>query len=103
MTSRDLRIGGPKIVPSLVSGQRHRASAALSAIVLAAEIGHPDKDSIALLVNDGIKQSLDLSLQIHSVADLIAHLSQLYHLQPGDPIYFGTSESVGLVVTGDKV
>ena len=35
------------------------------------------------------------------VAAIIAHLSQYYHLQPGDLIYTGTPEGVGPVVAGD--
>lgn len=38
---------------------------------------------------------------IHHVPAIIAHLSQYYHLQPGDLIYTGTPEGVGPVVAGD--
>jgi len=33
----------------------------------------------------------------------IAHLSTLYHLQPGDLIYTGTPEGVGAVLPGDRI
>jgi fumarylpyruvate hydrolase len=34
---------------------------------------------------------------------VIAHLSQYYHLQPGDLIYTGTPEGVGPVTPGDRL
>jgi 2-keto-4-pentenoate hydratase/2-oxohepta-3-ene-1,7-dioic acid hydratase in catechol pathway len=40
-------------------------------------------------------QPTDLTLLIRSVPELIAHLSTLYHLQPGDLIYTGMPEGVG--------
>ena len=33
----------------------------------------------------------------------MSHLSQYYHLGPGDLIYTGTPEGVGPVVPGDKL
>jgi fumarylpyruvate hydrolase len=37
------------------------------------------------------------------VAEVVANLSQYYHLKPGDLIYTGTPEGVGPVVPGDKI
>jgi len=75
----------------------------LGDIAPAAEIGHPDKGRIELRVNGQTRQSSDLSLLIHGVAAVIAHLSQYYHLQPGDLIYTGTPEGVGPVKPGDRL
>ena len=52
------------------------------------------------------KQQSDLSLLIHSVPDIVAHLSTFYHLQPGDDLhgdYTGTPEGGGPVKPGDKI
>jgi fumarylpyruvate hydrolase len=78
-------------------------SAVLSEIVPAREIGHPKKGRLELKVNGETKQSSDLSLLIHSVPEIIAHLSTFYHLQPGDVIYTGTPEGVGPVKSGDRL
>ena len=75
----------------------------LSEIVTAEEIGHPREGRIELRVNGATKQSSDLSLLIHSVADIVAHLSTFYHLQAGDLIYTGTPEGVGPVKPGDEI
>jgi fumarylpyruvate hydrolase len=62
-----------------------------------------DKGAIALEVNGQTKQSSDVDKLIWNVRELIADLSQFYHLQPGDLIYTGTPEGVGPVVAGDKI
>jgi fumarylpyruvate hydrolase len=77
--------------------------AVLSDIVPAAEIGHPAAGLIELRVNGDIKQRADISQLIHTVPDIIAHLSSFYHLHPGDLIYTGTPEGVGPVVPGDAL
>jgi hypothetical protein len=40
---------------------------------------------------------------IHSVPEIVAHLSGFYHLQPGDVIFTGTPEGVGPVKPGDRL
>ncbi|MCY1559964.1 Fumarylpyruvate hydrolase [compost metagenome] len=40
---------------------------------------------------------------IWNIREIIADLSQFYHLQPGDIIYTGTPEGVGAVVPGDRI
>jgi fumarylpyruvate hydrolase len=78
-------------------------SAVLSEMVPAAGMGHPGKGKIELKVNGDIRQSGDLSQLIHPVPAIIAHLSRLYHLQPGDLIFTGTPAGVGPVVAGDRI
>jgi fumarylpyruvate hydrolase len=78
-------------------------SAVLGDIAAAAEVGHPNHGRIELRVNSQQKQLADISQLIHSVPAVIAHLSQYYHLQPGDLIYTGTPEGVGPVKPGDRL
>lgn len=78
-------------------------SAVLGDIAPAAEIGHPNRGRIELRVNGRTKQSADISQLIHSVPAVIAHLSQYYHLEPGDLVYTGTPEGVGPVKPGDRL
>src|SRR6478672_3302641 len=63
----------------------------------------PAAGLIELRVNGDIKQRADISQLIHTVPDIIAHLSSFYHLHPGDLIYTGTPEGVGPVVLGDAL
>ena len=58
---------------------------------------------IALEVNGQTRQKSDVDKLIWNIPELIADLSTLYHLQPGDLIYTGTPEGVGAVVAGDVI
>jgi fumarylpyruvate hydrolase len=62
-----------------------------------------DKGTIALEVNGATRQSSDVDKLIWAIREIIADLSQFYHLQPGDLIYTGTPEGVGAVVAGDRI
>lgn len=103
MTRRDLQNQAKEKQRPWDLGKNFENSAVLSEIVPVALCGHPTAGKIALAVNGQVRQSGDLSDQIHSVAAVIAHLSGYYHLQPGDLIYTGTPEGVGPVVAGDTL
>ena len=62
-----------------------------------------DQGAIALEVNGATQQSSDVAKLIWNIREIIADLSQFYHLQPGDLIYTGTPEGVGAVVPGDQI
>lgn len=62
-----------------------------------------DQGAIALEVNGATQQSSDVAKLIWNIREIIADLSQFYHLQPGDLIYTGTPEGVGAVVVGDRI
>ncbi len=77
------------------------ASAPIGEIVPAAQAGHPAEGAITLKVNGQIRQSGDLSDQIWPVPDVIATLSKLVRLAPGDLIFTGTPDGVGMLNRGD--
>ncbi|RMD63440.1 MAG: FAA hydrolase family protein [Alphaproteobacteria bacterium] len=62
-----------------------------------AEIGHPTHGAITLSADDELRQQGDLADMIWSVPEIIAHLSRLFTLHPGDLIYTGTPAGVGSV------
>ena len=103
MTRRDLQLVARENRRPWDLGKDFEHSAVLSPLVPASKIGHPNQGAIELRVNGVSKQNSDLSLLIHPVPALIAHLSQFYHLTPGDLIYTGTPEGVGAVVVGDEI
>ena len=65
--------------------------------------GHPTQGALLLSVNGQPRQQTDLSQLIWNVPEIIANLSRLYRLMPGDLIYTGTPDGVGPVVPGDSV
>jgi fumarylpyruvate hydrolase len=103
MTRRDLQLAAREQRRPWDLGKDFEQSAVMSELAPVDAIGHPSKGKIELKVNGESKQSSDISLLIHSVPALIAHLSGFYHLQPGDLIYTGTPEGVGPVVAGDRI
>ncbi len=103
MTRRDLQFVAREHRRPWDLGKDVEASAVVSDVAPAAEIGHPRSGRIELTLNGDVKQSSDLSLLIHHVPELIAHLSRFYHLQPGDVIFTGTPEGVGPVQPGDQL
>jgi fumarylpyruvate hydrolase len=77
------------------------ASAPIGTIAPAFRIGHPATGRIALKVNGELRQAGDLADQIWPVPDIIAALSKLVRLAPGDLIFTGTPEGVGKLERGD--
>jgi fumarylpyruvate hydrolase len=62
-----------------------------------------ESGEIALAVNGQTKQHSDVDKLIWNIREIIADLSQFYHLEPGDLVYTGTPEGVGAVVAGAQI
>ena len=103
MTRRDLQIQARAKQLPWDFAKDFENAAVLSEMAPVSGIGHPGKGRIELKVNGVIRQSSDLSMMIHPVSAIIAHLSRFYHLQPGDLIFTGTPEGVGPVIAGDRI
>lgn len=103
MTRRDLQNEAKKTGRPWDTGKGFENAAVITELVRASEVGPLDKGAITLAVNGEEKQRGDLSDLIWSVAEVVANLSQFYHLKPGDLIYTGTPEGVGPVVPGDVI
>lgn len=78
-------------------------SAPISALVPAEVIGHPETGGIWLSVNGETRQQGDLADMIWGVPEVIAHLSRLVALAPGDLIFTGTPAGVGAITRGDRI
>ncbi|KAA5804725.1 fumarylacetoacetate hydrolase family protein [Alkalicaulis satelles] len=61
----------------------------------------PSSGPITLNVNGQLRQSGDLADMIWSGPEIIAHLSRLFRLEPGDLIFTGTPAGVAAVSPGD--
>ena len=103
MTRRDLQAKAKKLARPWTMAKSFDRSAPLSALRPAAEIGHPSAGAIRLKINGETRQSGDLADQIWPVPDIIAHLSRLVALRPGDLIMTGTPDGVGPVKPGDRL
>jgi len=78
------------------------ASAPVSSLRAAAEIGHPQHARLSLGVNGEARQDTDIADMIFAVPEIIAELSKLFELKAGDLIFTGTPAGVGPLQRGDR-
>lgn len=102
-TRRDLQAEAKKAGKPWAAAKAFEHSAPLSAIASAETIGHPVNGNIWLKVNGELRQQGDLDQMIWKVPEIIAELSKLFTLAPGDVIMTGTPSGVGPVARGDEV
>ncbi len=79
------------------------ASAPCSDLVPASRLGHPQDARIWLEVNGELRQQGNLNEMIWPIPDVIAALSRLVTLAPGDLIYTGTPAGVAALKPGDRL
>jgi len=103
LTRRDLQGDSKKKGRPWDTGKAFDHSAPCAEIHLAADVPDVESARIWLTVNGEIKQDSNVNKLIWSVSEVIANLSTLFTLEPGDLIYTGTPEGVGPVVKGDVV
>lgn len=103
MTRRDLQAVAKKAGRPWEVAKAFDHSAPCSALVPAAEIGHPAAGAISLSVNGETRQSGTLDQMIWKVPETIAYLSSLFELKAGDLIFTGTPAGVGPVQRGDRL
>jgi fumarylpyruvate hydrolase len=61
------------------------------------------KGRIWLAVNGQVRQESDIGAMIWTVPEVIAELSTLFALAPGDLIFTGTPAGVGALQPGDRL
>ena len=103
LTRRDLQSSAREQGHPWDTAKGFDRSAPISAITPATLCGHPQRGRIWLNVNEEPRQNADLSDLIWSVPEIIADLSALFELFPGDLIYTGTPAGVGPVERGDRL
>jgi len=103
MTRRDLQAAAKKAGRPWEVAKAFDASAPISALVPAAELGRLDRAAIRLDVNGERRQTGDLGQLIWKIDETIAYLSGLFELAPGDLIFTGTPAGVGAVRPGDRL
>jgi fumarylpyruvate hydrolase len=101
MTRRDLQAQAKKEGKPWDMGKGFDLSAPLGALVAAERSGHPTRGRIALRVDGAVRQEADLAQMIWTLPEIIAHLSALVRLAPGDLIFTGTPTGVAAVQRGD--
>src|SRR5262245_46025265 len=103
LTRRDLQFEARDKGRPWDTGKAFDRSAAITAIRPVAASGHQASGRIWLKVNGEMKQQADLAELIWSVPEVIAELSTLFELVPGDLIYTGTPAGVGAIKSGYRL
>ncbi|ABB33155.1 Ureidoglycolate lyase [Geobacter metallireducens RCH3] len=75
----------------------------LSPFVPADRVADPQDLRIILTVNGETRQDGSTSLMIHTVREIISHMSGIFTLEPGDVILTGTPAGVSPIVSGDRL
>ena len=94
LSARDLQFATPQWIPGKVFDGSAPCGPAL---VTADEVGDPTAIGIALDLNGERMQESTTAELIFGVAELVAHLSTLMTLVPGDIVSTGTPAGVGSV------
>src|SRR3954463_1446441 len=92
LSARDYQFMTPQWLPGKVFDG---AAPCGPALVTADEAGAPDGIEIELRLNGELMQKASTADLVHSVPALVAHLSKLMTLEPGDVIATGTPAGVG--------
>jgi len=77
-------------------------SAVCGVLAPVSDIGHPAEARLVCTVNGEVRQDQDIAEMIWSVPEIVAHLSALVTLAPGDLIYTGTPAGVGPLSAGES-
>ena len=101
LTRRDLQAQAKKMGRPWDWAKGFDASAPMTRLVPAAQIGHPSSGAIRLKVNGVERQTGDLADLIWSIPEVISYISQSVALKAGDLIFTGTPAGVAAIERGD--
>lgn len=103
MTRRDLQAEAKDLSRPWATAKAFEYSAPCSEIVPASAIGHPTEGAITLEIDGERRQTGDINQMIWKTPEIVAYLSGLFTLAPGDLIYTGTPAGVGPVQRGQTM
>ncbi|MGO4396099.1 fumarylacetoacetate hydrolase family protein [Variovorax sp. M-6] len=103
MTRRDLQMKMREQGRPWEIGKAFDFSAPVGVLRPRAAMGEMTAGAITLEVDGEVRQKSDIRNLIWSVSEVIANLSTLFALQPGDLIFTGTPEGVGAVQRGQTM
>jgi fumarylpyruvate hydrolase len=101
MTRRDLQGAAKEKRRPWDVGKDFEGAAVIGTVTPRDAFGEVGARRIRLSVNGEARQDATLDEMVHSVPEIVADLSRLYRLGPGDVILTGTPAGVGPVAAGD--
>src|SRR6476620_1444844 len=103
MTRRDLQSDMREKKRPWDIGKSFANAAPIAPIHPATATGPLSRGEIVLEVNGQVRQRGDLGDMVWNVPDMLAFLSYMYRLEPGDLVFTGTPAGVGAVMAGDRL
>ncbi|ACI97596.1 fumarylacetoacetate hydrolase family protein [Rhodospirillum centenum] len=103
LTRRDLQAAARKAGKPWDTAKAFDHSAPVGILHPVGPAGPLTRGRIWLAVNGDRRQQADLADMTWSVAEVIAELSTLFDLAPGDLIFTGTPSGVGSLLPGDRI
>lgn len=103
MTRRDLQAKAKRDGRPWEPAKAFVGSAPCACLVKVEHCGHVDSGFIWLDVNGQRRQEASVLEMTWKIPEIIAELSQVFDLYPGDLIFTGTPRGVGPVVIGDQI
>jgi acylpyruvate hydrolase len=101
MTLRDVQAAAKRRGHPWAVSKGFDTSAPVSAVVPAAMIPDPNELAFELKVNGELRQHGRASEMIMGIPDILAFITQIFTLEPGDLVFTGTPAGVGEVYPGD--
>lgn len=103
LTRRDLQAAAKKKGGPWTTAKGFDHSAPISPVRPVQDGAHPSQADIRLAVNGLMRQQGNTAEMIWSVPEVIAELSRLFELKPGDLVFTGTPAGVAALERGDLV
>jgi fumarylpyruvate hydrolase len=103
LTRRDLQAAARRIGRPWETSKAFDGSAPVGALLPAIGRALPEQSAILLRVQGEVRQEATLAQLIWPVPEILAQLSTLFELVPGDLVFTGTPAGVGPLAVGDLV
>ncbi len=103
VTARDLQHEAKQQGLPWTAAKGYDTFCPISSVVPVSRIAHPDALELSLSVNGTLRQSSTTANLLYPVEDIVATVSEIMTLCPGDIILTGTPEGVGPLHPGDVV
>lgn len=103
MTLRDVQQRAKNKGEPWASAKGFVSSAPISTVLPAESVGERDSFGLSLWVNGELRQQGSTASMERTPEELLAHLSSVFTLRPGDCIFTGTPDGVGPVRPGDML
>lgn len=103
LTRRDLQAAARRVGRPWETSKSFDGSAPIGPLLPASGRALPGESAIRLRVQGAVRQEATLAQMIWPVPEIVAQLSTLFTLMPGDLIFTGTPAGVGPLAVGDRL